>query len=98
MRKITGTVTCTNKQWLPVLATIQQPHLRRQNCVLREKENRKVPRSPDPRRWTRKPKTKVTEAFFDESQQNCQHKKTHTRCIERRMGKEKTWGRSTPRE
>jgi hypothetical protein len=38
MRKITGTVMCTNNQWLPVLANIEPPHLRRQNCVLREKE------------------------------------------------------------
>lgn len=36
--KITGNVTCTNSQWLPVLPNIGQPHLRRQNCILREKK------------------------------------------------------------
>lgn len=36
--KITGTIMCTNNQWLPILTNIEQPHLRRQNCVIREKE------------------------------------------------------------
>lgn len=38
MRKITGTVMCTNNLLLPVIANIEPPHLRRQNCVLREKD------------------------------------------------------------
>lgn len=35
MRIISGTVKSTPMQWLPVLANIEPPHIRRQNAVLR---------------------------------------------------------------
>lgn len=38
MHTISGTVLSTNKQWLPYLANIEPPYIRRQNSVLKEKD------------------------------------------------------------
>jgi len=39
IRTTSGAVLSTNKQWLLYLASIESPHIRRQNSVVKEKVN-----------------------------------------------------------
>ncbi|VVC34166.1 Hypothetical protein CINCED_3A019853 [Cinara cedri] len=94
LRKITDTVTRTNNQWLPVLANIEPPHLRRQNYVLREKERiSKYPDLPIHEDGLENPKLKSRKPFLMRTNEIVDTKKLIPDTWQEEWARKKTWGR-----
>jgi hypothetical protein len=99
MRKITGTVTCTNNQWLPVLANIEPPNLQRKNCVFREKEKivkyQYISIHED---GIKNPRLKSRKPFLMRANEIADTRKLIPDAWQEEWTRKKTWRRSTSRE